>query len=94
MSRREQRPGARSWEDSKESGDEEPRIRAASRSVAVGENKGVPEAVTDKEEESETAEVVTVSHRENEGALDKKGGSTQGTKRKGVAASRQTRAEG
>lgn len=86
-------PGARSWENSKESGNKELRIRAGSRAVAVGENKGVPEAATAGKEESETAETVTMTHGENEGALDKKGGSTPGTRRKGVAAFRQTRAE-
>lgn len=53
--------------------------------MAVGENKGVPEAATAGKEESETAETVTMTHGENEGALDKKGGSTRGTRRKGVA---------
>lgn len=48
-----------------------------------------PEAVADREEESDAAEAVTMTHGENEGALDKKGGSTQGTRRKGAAAFRQ-----
>lgn len=58
----------------------------------MGENEGEPEAVADSGEESHTAGTVTMTHRENEGALDKKGGSTQGTKSKGVAAFRQSRA--
>lgn len=36
-------------------------------------------------EESEIAEVVTVTHWENEGASDKRGGSEEGTKREAVA---------
>lgn len=54
----------------------------------MGENEGGPEAVADREEESDAAEAVTMTHGENEGAPDKKGGSTQGTRRKGVAAFR------
>lgn len=36
-------------------------------------------------EESEIAEVVTVTHWENEGASDKRGDSEEGTKREAVA---------
>lgn len=54
----------------------------------MGENEGGPEAVADREEESDAAEAVTMTHGENEGAPDKKGGGTQGTRRKGVAAFR------
>lgn len=54
----------------------------------MGENEGGPEAVADREEESDAAEAVTMTLGENEGAPDKKGGSTQGTRRKGVAAFR------